>query len=68
MFPDCCEILDTKRSLALHSGDPKSSKKLSTVTCHVIDAYGNTATNVIHAYRAGGECVVGMLNDSRNAQ
>jgi hypothetical protein len=39
-----------------------SSKKLSTVTCHVINAYGNTASNVIHAYRAGGERVVSMLD------
>ena len=44
-----------------------SSKKLSTVTCHVIDAYGNTASNVIHAYRAGGERVVGMLDTSWNS-
>lgn len=39
-----------------------SSKNLSTVTCHVINAYGNTASNVIHAYRTGGERVVGMLD------
>lgn len=39
-----------------------SAKKLSTVTCHVINAYGNTATNVIHAYRAGGERVVKLLD------
>lgn len=39
-----------------------SAKKLSTVTCHVINAYGNTAKNVIHAYRAGGERVVSLLD------
>lgn len=39
-----------------------SAKKLSTVTCHVINAYGNTANNVIHAYRAGGERVVRLLD------
>ncbi len=44
-----------------------SSKKLSSVTCHVIDAYGSTASNVIHAYRAGGERVVGMLDDRWNS-
>ncbi len=44
-----------------------SSKKLSTVTCHVITAYGNTASNVIHAYRAGGERVVGMLDARWNS-
>ncbi len=39
-----------------------SAKKLATVTCHVISAYGNTANNVIHAYRAGGERVVKLLD------
>lgn len=38
------------------------AKKLATVTCHVIDAYGNTAKNVIQAYRAGGERVVRLLD------
>lgn len=38
------------------------AKKLATVTCHVIDAYGNAAKNVIHAYRAGGERVVRLLD------
>ncbi|MBK9442816.1 MAG: hypothetical protein IPN53_16540 [Comamonadaceae bacterium] len=44
-----------------------SSKKLSTVTCHVINAYANTASNVIHAYRAGGERVVGMFDTRWNS-
>lgn len=39
-----------------------SAKKLSTVTCHVINAYDNTAKNVIHAYRAGGERVVKLAD------
>ena len=39
-----------------------SAKKLSSVTCHVISSYGNTANNVIHAYRAGGERVVKLLD------
>ncbi len=43
-----------------------STKKLSTVTCHVIASYGNTATNVIHAYRAGGERVVDMFEKRWN--
>ncbi len=43
-----------------------SAKKLSTVTCHVIQAYGNTANNVIRAYRAGGERVVGLLDKRWN--
>ena len=38
-----------------------ASKKLATVTCHMITSYGNTAKNVIHAYRVGGERVIGML-------
>ena len=43
-----------------------SAKKLSTVTCHAITAYGNTANNVIHAYRAGGERVVQLLDKRWN--
>ena len=43
-----------------------SAKKLSTVTCHVITCYGNTARNVIQAYRAGGERVVGLLEQRWN--
>lgn len=38
------------------------SKSLSSVTCHVISAYGNTATHVIQACRAGGERVVSMVD------
>lgn len=34
-----------------------SSKNLSTVTNDLIVSYGNTAKNVINAYRAGGERV-----------
>ncbi len=44
-----------------------SAKKLSTVTCHVINAYGNTANNVIHAYRVGGERVVRLLDRRWNS-
>ena len=44
-----------------------SAKKLSTVTCHVINATGNTANNVIHAYRAGGERVVRLLDRRWNS-
>jgi hypothetical protein len=43
-----------------------SAKKLSTLTCHMINAYGNTAKNVIHAYRVGGERVVGLLEQRWN--
>jgi hypothetical protein len=38
-----------------------AAKKLATVTCHMITSYGNTAKNVIHAYRIGGERVIGLL-------
>lgn len=38
-----------------------SAKKFSTVATDVIESYGNTAKNVIHAYRAGGERVAGLL-------
>jgi len=41
-----------------------SAKKLSTVANDVIESYGNTAKNVIHAYRAGGERVAGLLEHS----
>lgn len=43
-----------------------SAKKLSTLTCHMINAYGNTAKNIIHAYRVGGERVVGLLEQRWN--
>lgn len=38
-----------------------TAKNFSTVTQDVIAAYGNTAKNVIHAYQAGGERVVTLL-------
>jgi hypothetical protein len=41
-------------------------KSLSTLTCHMINSYGNTAKNVIHAYHAGGERVVGLLEQRWN--
>lgn len=41
-----------------------SAKKLSTVATDVIESYGNTAKNVIHAYRAGGERVVDLLQQN----
>jgi hypothetical protein len=43
-----------------------ASKKLATVTCHMINSYGNTAKNVIHAYRVGGERVIGLLDQRWN--
>jgi len=42
------------------------NQKLSTVTCHVIRAYGNTAKHAITAYRTGGERVVGFLEQRWN--
>lgn len=38
-----------------------SAKNLSTVASNLIESYGNTAKNVIDAYRAGGERVVSLL-------
>ncbi len=35
--------------------------QLSSVTVDVIESYGNTAKNVIQAYRAGGERLVGYF-------
>ncbi len=43
-----------------------SAKNLSTVASDLIESYGNTAKNVIHAYRAGGERVVSLLEDRWN--
>jgi hypothetical protein len=39
-----------------------SKHNLSSVTAAVIDSYGNTAINVIHAYRAGSERVIGFVD------
>ncbi len=38
-----------------------TAKKLSTLSQDFIDAYGNTARNVIQAYRASGERVAGFV-------
>jgi hypothetical protein len=38
------------------------SKTLSTVAVDVIEAYGNTAKHMIHAYRVGGERVIGFVD------
>ena len=43
-----------------------SAKNLSTVATDLIGSYGNTVLNVIHAYRAGGERVVSLLEQRWN--
>ncbi|MES2360289.1 MAG: hypothetical protein V4646_00660 [Pseudomonadota bacterium] len=43
-----------------------SAKNLSTVASDLIASYGNTAKNVIDAYRAGGERVVDLLEQRWN--
>jgi len=43
-----------------------TAKNLSTVTTDLIECYGNTAKNVIDAYRAGGERVVTVLEKRWN--
>lgn len=40
----------------------KSNASLATVTTELIASYGNTAKNVINAYRVGNERVVGMMD------
>ena len=45
---------------ALHSSG--GSPILSTVATAVIESYGNTAINVINAYRTGGERVIGFVD------
>jgi len=39
-----------------------SNKNLSSVAASVIDSYGNTARNVIGVYRAGGERMIGFVD------
>lgn len=43
-----------------------SANNLSTVASNLIESYGNTAKNVIDAYRAGGERVVSLLEQRWN--
>ena len=43
-----------------------TAKNLSTVATDLIECYGNTAKNVIDAYRAGGERVVSLLEKRWN--
>lgn len=43
-----------------------SAKNLSTVASELIASYGNTAKNVIDAYRAGGERLVSLLEQRWN--
>ena len=42
------------------------TKNLSTLTCHVVASYGNTAKHAITAYRTGGERVVGVIEQRWN--
>lgn len=44
-----------------------TAKNLATVSSNVVESYGNTAKNVIHAYRAGGERVVDLVEDRWNS-
>jgi hypothetical protein len=39
-----------------------STKSLSSVATAVIESYGNTAINMINAYRVGGERVIGFVD------
>jgi hypothetical protein len=39
-----------------------STKNLSSVATAVIESYGNTAMNMINAYRVGGERVIGFVD------
>jgi hypothetical protein len=44
-----------------------AAQKLATVTNELIESYGNTAKNVINAYRVGNERAVGFMNHSWTA-
>lgn len=39
-----------------------TSRNLSAATTDLIETYGNTAKNVINAYRVGGERVIGFMD------
>lgn len=39
-----------------------STKNLATATTELIESYGNTARNVVSAYRAGGERMIGLMD------
>ena len=39
-----------------------TTKNLSSVATAVIESYGNTAINMINAYRVGGERVIGFVD------
>ena len=39
-----------------------TARTLSTATAHLIETYGNTAKNVINAYRVGNERVIGFVD------
>lgn len=41
-----------------------TAKSLTTVTNELINSYGNTAKNVINAYRVGNERAVGYMDNS----
>ena len=43
-----------------------TAKNLSTVATNMIECYGNTAKNVIDAYRVGGERIVTVLEQRWN--
>ena len=39
-----------------------TTRTLSTATTHLVESYGNTAKNVINAYRIGNERVIGFMD------
>ena len=41
-----------------------SAKNLATVTNELIESYGNTAKNVISAYRVGNERAIALVDQS----
>lgn len=44
-----------------------NAKNLASVSSHVVESYGNTAKNVIHAYRAGGKRMVHLAEARWNS-
>ena len=55
-------LTDLYNLIPVLQGVPMNTKNLSTVTTDVIESYGNTAKNVIHAYRLGNQRVARFVD------
>ena len=55
-------LTDSYKLTPVSQGFRMQTKNLSTVTTDVIESYGNTAKNVIHAYRLGNQRVARFVD------